>query len=135
MVLIGIDPDVDKSGVAIKTEKSIVLLNLSFFDLFDKLKTFDTENTKVVVEGGWLNKSNWHTKSKENDKFNAEIGRRTGANLETGKKIVEMLVYLKLKHTIVRPSKMKVNSSFFKKITGIARSNQEQRDAYMIIHE
>lgn len=139
-ILIGIDPDVDKSGVALKINEHIELFNLSFFDLFEflsekseRVKT-TKENILVVVEAGWLNKSNWHKNKNGSAAINAEIGKRTGSNHETGKKIVEMIEFLKLPCRTIKPRKSKVNSKFFKSITGINRSNQEQRDAYMLIH-
>jgi len=133
---VGIDPDVTKSGVAYKNGKDVVLKNLSFFDLFDYLKQAksNNENLEVYVECGFLNKSNWHTTNSSNS-VNAQIGQRTGANHETAKKIVEMCVYLELKYFEIKPTKSKVNSDFFKQITKIdKRTNQEQRDAYMLIH-
>ena len=51
------------------------------------------------------------------------------------KKIIEMCEFLGLTYLKVKPIKSKVDSIYFKKITGIEkRTNQEQRDAYMLIH-
>jgi sulfur carrier protein ThiS len=133
---IGIDPDVTKSGVAYKNGKTVELYNYSFFDLFDYLKSLKLSQEKIIVyiECGFLNKSNWHTTNGSNA-INAQIGQRTGANHETAKKIVEMCVYLELKYFEIKPTKSKVNADFFKQITKIdKRTNQEQRDAYMLIH-
>ena len=135
---IGIDPDVDKSGIAIwdSENKTLELKNLAFFELLDFLKEFKENNKSfaVVVEGGWLNKSNWHSKIGSNASFNAKIGERTGANFETGKKIVEMCVYLKITHSVIQPKKSKLKHDYFKKVTGFAkRTNQEQRDAAMLV--
>jgi sulfur carrier protein ThiS len=133
---IGIDPDVTKSGVAYKNGKTVELYNYSFFDLFDYLKSLKLSHEKIIVyiECGFLNKSNWHT-TNGSSAINAQIGQRTGANHETAKKIVEMCVYLELKYFEIKPTKSKVNADFFKQITKIdKRTNQEQRDAYMLIH-
>tara|TARA_R110002012_G_scaffold321174_1_gene547892 strand:+ start:3164 stop:3610 length:447 start_codon:yes stop_codon:yes gene_type:complete len=136
-ILIGIDPDIDKSGVAIDNCSTITLCILRFFNLFDmfkELKSLDIPML-VVVEGGWLNKGNWHKKKEGSAALNAKIGSHTGANHEVGRKIVEMLEYLEISHKVVRPTKSKVNAKLFKMITGInKRTNQEQRDAYMLIH-
>jgi len=134
--LIGIDPDIDKNGVAYIYGKETGLFNYTFFELFDFLKLKKSEKTEVfvVVEGGWLNKSNWHTKKKGSAALNAKIGSYTGANHETGKKIVEMLEYLKIPYKVTRPTKTKLKEEYFKKLTGLkGRHNQEQRDAYMLI--
>lgn len=134
-IYIGIDPDVDKSGVAIKTSNKVVLSNLKFFDLLDKLvELANGNNLIIVIECGYLNKGNWH-KTAGSNSVNAQIGQRTGANHETAKKIVEMCGYLGLTCEQVKPTRSKVNAEFFKQITKITqRTNQEQRDAYMLIH-
>lgn len=67
-VVIGIDPDVDKSGVAyLMVEARVIeLVNLTFADLLDYLRETRDVLTKegrffvVVVEAGWLNKAHWH---------------------------------------------------------------------------
>lgn len=136
-ILIGIDPDVDKSGIAFKNGKLIELSNLTFFQLLDFLKFQKEQDQKPVVyiECGFLNASNWHKKINASASLNSKIGERTGANFETAKKIVEMCEYLGLEYVKIKPTRSKVNADFFKQITGIEqRTNQEQRDAYMLIH-
>lgn len=139
-IYIGIDPDVEKNGVAFKDGEIIELSNLTFFELFDYLKFAKSKKTAeedliIVIEGGWLNKSNWHSKKNGSASLNAMIGSRTGANHETGRKIVEMVKHLGLNYRVVRPTKSKLKAEIFKKITGvIGRTNQEQRDACMLIY-
>lgn len=135
--LVGIDPDIDKSGVAFSNGELIELKNLTFFELFEYLKTLGsrTEKLYIYIECGYLNQSNWHKRADRSSAFNAKVGERTGANFETAKKIVEMCEYLKLQHFKIKPTRTKVKASFFKSLTGIqSRTNQEQRDAYMLIH-
>lgn len=139
---IGIDPDVTKSGVAFYESKSkkLELANLTFFELFDYLKfakseKLENQSLKIIIEAGWLNKSNWHKVSNGSSSINAQIGQRTGANHETGKKIVEMCEYLNLEFELVKPTKSKIDSKMFHKITGtIGRTNQDQRDAGMLVY-
>lgn len=135
-ILIGIDPDVTASGFAKKEGKEITLKNLDFFQLFDELSFYKEREVKptVYIECGFLNKGNWH-KTNGSNSINAQIGQRTGANHETAKKIVEMCVYLGIDYVEVKPTRSKVDAKFFQQITGIkTRTNQEQRDAYMLIH-
>ena len=138
-ILIGIDPDVDKSGVAIKNGDKIELLSLTFFGLFDffnqvLLEKGKSEQLLVVIEGGWLNKGNRHTKSKGSAALNAKIGENVGRGHEVGRKIVEMVEYLEITHKVVRPTRSKLNAQVFKKITKIeGGTNQEKRDAFMMI--
>jgi len=141
-ILIGIDPDTEKNGVAMKVNKQFLLYNFDFFTLYQVLKELkeseqitDTE-IKVYVECGFLNKGNRHFKEQESMQFNGKISERVGANHETAKKICEMCESLKLDYEQVRPTKSKINSIKFKEITGYEkRSNQEQRDALMLIWE
>lgn len=136
-ILIGIDPDVDKSGFAFISGSQVRLNNLTFFQLFDELKFYKekTEKPTVYVECGFLNKSNWHKQNQGTAAVNAKIGQHTGANFETAKKICEMCEYLNIPHVKVRPTASKKDNNFFKKLTGLKiRTNQEQRDAFMLIY-
>lgn len=140
MIKIGIDPDCNKSGCASKQKTTgLILNNLKFFDLFEQLKEVrelytDVSKVMVYIEAGWLNRSNWHKVQNGSAAINSQIGQRTGANHETGKKIVEMCEYLGLPYKLVKPTRKKVDAKLFQKLTGyIGRTNQEQRDAAMLI--
>lgn len=140
-IYIGIDPDNDKSGVAYyeKNTKDLQLYNMTFFELLEylkHLKRFEVEGYSLLVrvECGYLNKSNWHVKQTDNAKKAAKIGSHTGANSEVQKKICEMCEYVGIPYEKVRPTRRKLNSEQFKQITGYPkRSNQEQRDAAMLV--
>lgn len=142
-IYIGIDPDIEKSGVAHYNggTKLLILHTLTFFELFEYLKNtkeklLGCEQIKltIVIEGGWLNKSNWHSVRGGSEKINAKIGSNVGKNHEVGKKIVEMCQYLKLNYEVLKPTKSKVDQEYFKKLTGIkTRTNQEKRDAAMLV--
>ncbi|MBE99333.1 hypothetical protein [Flavobacterium coralii] len=141
-MIIGIDPDTNKSGVAIKDDLGIELKTLKFFELFDLLKGNATRIRKVRIEASWLIKSNWHKKVKGSAAVNARIGNHTGSNHETGRKIVEMCQYLKIPYDEVKPLK-KIWKGPDKKITHEElsrmvpnlpnRTNSEQRDACLLI--
>ena len=141
-MIVGIDPDTLKSGVATKTKGSISLYSLSFFQLFDFLSKNRESITNVRVEASWLIKHNWHAKLKGTAAINTSIGNDAGRNHETGRKIVEMCVYLEIPYQEVKPLK-KIWKGPDKKIThqelamlipGIPkRTNQEVRDAALLI--
>jgi len=134
-ILIGIDPDTEKSGVAVKSNE-LELYNMSFFELYDFLSNFknETENIKVYIECGFLNGGNRHKVLAGSLSLNSKIGERIGANHEVAKKICEMCRHLEIEFIQVRPTKTKSNSDYFKKITGYTkRTNQEQRDACLLI--
>lgn len=140
---IGIDPDVTASGVCIwdSEAKEIVHLEcMKFYELFDQLTEFsvilqyDGIHTQVIVDAGWLNGSNFHAKPGQTHRVSAQIGERTGANHEVGKKIIEMCEYLGLSVELHRPTKSKVDAKYFKQITKYTkRTNQDQRDAAMLV--
>lgn len=148
---IGIDPDTEKSGVAVWDGEKLELHNLGFFELYDFLMGkwrecfdsvfFDGDHVvtvryelKVVIEAGWLNeKTNWHY-SGHSKGVTAQVGARIGANWETGKKIAEMCEYLNLEYELRKPVSSKMDAKFFAKLTGYkGRTNQEQRDAGALV--
>ena len=138
-ILIGIDPDINKSGDALINGDKKELYNLNFFELFDFFykvlsQKGKSEEILIVIEAGWLNGGNWHTKNKGSAALNAKIGNNTGRNHETGRKIVEMCEYLEIPFKLLRPTTSKLKAKIFKSITKIeGRTNQETRDAMMLI--
>lgn len=137
--LVGVDPDIDKNGVCLyeRSSRMIYLYNLTFFELFDFLKGLKQKIGcfKVVVEAGWYNGGNWHVKASDNARIVAKKGNSTGANHEAGRKIVEMCQYLGLDHQLIRPTKHKTDATAFAQLTGFKnRTNQEQRDACMLVY-
>lgn len=135
-IVVGIDPDTDKSGVAAwrSYDKSYALHNLKFFELFEYLQNNKAIIRLVVVEAGWLNDSVWHGAGNKRSCVAARIGKNVGCNHETGRKIVEMCEYLKLHYEVVRPRNSKISHKEFGALTGIQeRTNQEQRDAFMLV--
>lgn len=140
-LIIGIDPDVYKNGVAIynQEEQVLRLRCLKFFDLYQYLWNNQESIKLVIIEAGYLNKGNWH-KVKGSPSINSKIGERTGANFEVSKKIVEMCDFLNIPFKEIKPlskiwkgANKKVTAEEFEKITGIkGRTNQEMRDAGLI---
>lgn len=138
-MIIGIDPDVDKSGVAVKEDGEYNLYSLSFWDLFEFLS--QTRPKLVVIEGGWLNaKSNF--RFAKSTSIASRMGKNVGENHAVGKKIVEMCEYLGLEHKVVKPLQ-KVWKGKDGKITHEEvvkhfkikkkKTNQEERDALLLI--
>lgn len=140
MILIGIDPDIDKNGVAIKTD-SYELLNLTFFELFDKLISLkNIDDLKVYVECGELNKTVYQVqnipKGVRNIKvYCAQIGVKVGKNFSAANSIIQLCEYLGVEYVKVKPINRKLDKDQLKQYTGISkRTNQEQRDALMLIY-
>ena len=140
-MLIGIDPDVTKSGVAVKSRAEFSLHTLTFFQLFDFLKANRDQVTNVRIEASWLIKHNWNKKATGSAAINANIGNDAGRNHETGRKIVEMCQYLSIPYIEVKPLKKiwkakdgKISHEELSRIIALPkRTNQEQRDAALLI--
>ena len=146
--IIAIDPDVDKSGVAFLkcSTKQLELSTLSFPNLLDYLRFVKRqaevtgETYKVLIEAGWLNKTNWHLTKNDTRAVCAAKGNHAGRNQETGRKIEEMCKHWEMPCELVKPLRKcwkgadrKITHDELAKFTGIkGRTNQEMRDAALI---
>lgn len=96
--IIGIDPDCDRSGVAVLDtfHASMELFSYHFSELMEFLpirkERADAEGDHllVVVEASWMTQANWHGKSGDNRRQASSKGYDVGRNHEVGRKIVEM---------------------------------------------
>ena len=132
---IGIDPDTDKSGYAIwcTETKELELYTKSFSEIIIDFELLLVP-IEIVIEAGWLNKkSNWH-----NSKTMAtasKIGKNVGANHQVGKCIAELCIAKSIPYRLVKPTSHKKDHDTFCKITGYkGRTNQEKRDAAMLVY-
>ena len=147
-VLIAIDPDVEKNGVAHLEcgTRKLEVASLSFPDLLDYLFSLKRQaevtgkTYRVIIEAGWLIKTNWHVSPKDTKAVAAAKGNHAGRNHETGRKIVEMCEHWNIPYELIRPLKKcwkgsdrKITHDELAKFTGIkGRTNQEMRDAALI---
>ena len=138
MIIIGIDPDVDKSGFAVWDTEAQDFMFITSKTLHEML-TFFTENkgviSVVVVEAGWLNKPNWHKLAASKSAL-LETGNRTGRNHQRGIDIVEVLEWFGIPCRLQKPlmpNTWKKDEAMFRKITGVSGGNQEKRDAAMLV--
>lgn len=145
-VIVGVDPDSVKSGVAVLWPKTrdIGVCKLTFPELMSKLCDWAEvykDNLLVVVEGGWLNKSNWHSKSCFGNKLATEIGRRTGMNHQTGILIQQMCDAMEIGNKVVKPLRKcwkgedgKITQEELCAVVGqkLPRMAQDERDAVLL---
>ncbi|MEW7862728.1 hypothetical protein [Acinetobacter baumannii] len=133
-IIIGIDPDLEKSGVAI-LGNDLQLKNLTFPETVELFRNEQDSIKKVVIEAGWENKkANLRVGGGHSRQVNEQIARRVGMNHATGILLAEIAQALGLAVLLVKPTKSKLNAEQFNKITGWqGRTNQEQRDAGMLI--
>lgn len=148
-IIIAIDPDTNKSGVAeLDTRTRRMILSCRTFpELMDYLHLKAKESSAhayrllVVVEAGWLNKTNWHLTAKDTARLAAAKGNSAGRNHEVGRKIVEMSRHFGLETKEVKPLR-KCWSGPDGKITRDElaqfidnlplRTNQEMRDSALL---
>jgi hypothetical protein len=148
LIIIAIDPDVKKSGIAFldPMNKTLEVTVLTFPQLIDYLlfakKKSEEHNDPfmVIVEAGWLNSSNWHTNKNDNVRTASIKGAAIGRNHEIGRKIVEFCEYHKIDVLPVRPLRKiwkgtggKITQDELEQITGITtKTNQDGRDAALL---
>ena len=152
--IIGIDPDCDKSGVAevYIPSKHVNATKLLFPELMDYLQYMkrefsgNGEKILVVVEAGWMNRSNWHTERVRSIAAAAKAGQNTGRNHEVARKIAEMSRHYGLDTMEVKPLRKswkgkdgKITHEELCKLmeaSGVApmltRTNQEMRDSILL---
>lgn len=145
---IGIDPDVDKNGVAIveKETKKLECAALTFAQTLDYLQWVCSRASevgaavKVYVEAGWLNRTNWHLSKWDNRGQVVAKGVSQGRNEQVSRLLGEMCEayglqwqWLKPLHKCWQGRDRKITHDELASFTGImGRTNQEMRDAALI---
>ena len=151
---IGIDPDVDKSGVALlETEtRKLTVKTLCFAELVDYLKETEfatsaftlkgeRKSMMVIIEAGWMNRGNWHLQRWDGRASAAAKGVSQGRNEQVSRLLGEMCGHLGIPYEFKRPlpkcwggHDRKITQRELEEITGqkIARTNQEGRDAALL---
>ena len=148
-IIIGIDPDVEQSGVARLdvAERKCFATHLPFPLLLEYCATMKMvakqqgKKLRVVIEASWLVSHNWHIGWKDNKALAAKKGEDVGRMHETGRKIVEMLEHYGIEVVEQRPLKKcwqgkdgKITHAEMTAVCGWdkKRSNQEERDAMLL---
>lgn len=139
MITIGIDPDLDKSGLAIIEEGKITAMSkYSFPELIELLTDMkkNGEIFKVYLEDPEANKPVFFRKG--NQKVMLKIAQNVGQVKAVARLINECLLFNsvtchKIKPLVGYAKKAKRDSELFNKITGWEkRSNEDCRDAALI---
>lgn len=143
---IGVDPDTNKSGIAVIQNGDIALLDtLSFADVCDLFLYYrnqDWDNTTAVIESSWNTAHNWHGKATDNRRLSAKKGYDVGRCHQVGISLCEMSKYFGL-NTIQHQPLKKCWKGSNGKITHHElqqlfpqlqqRTNQEERDALLLV--
>jgi len=137
MLYIGIDPDIDNSGVATYSNESkeILLNNLNLPELIKYIKCLRNNDILVVIEKGEENKSIFHVA--KNKTVASKIGVNVGKNFAVTKIIADFMKHYNIDFEYFVPNKKtpKLNHATVKAMFDIKtkRTNQEQRDALRCI--
>ena len=141
MLIIGIDPDLDASGVAIVRNGQIESLQtMNFFDLLDFIHITNSSSSKVVfaVENVELNKSLYAKHNSKNQRVRERIGQNVGQVKAVARLIEQYLIRIDAAYTMVAPlkgrfKKAKEDKEYFNRLTGwTGNSNADKRDAALI---
>lgn len=113
-VIIGIDPDREKSGVAFLRKKDgmIEALNLSIGDILDACLAIKNDlpefKIKIIIEASWkIEKSNFHASkgARSRTALGETIAKRVGQNQGAGISISKLLQHYKFEVQEVLPQR------------------------------
>jgi len=129
-MIIGIDPDVDRSGIAAIDPGETILSTLSLWSIFELLE--ETSNRFVIIEAGWKNKKGLA--------FGGGRMRaiRTGMNHAIGRQIEAYCKAHDIEHELFVPSKRTPvwDHETLIRLTGlnVKQSNPETRAAVRAVY-
>lgn len=142
MIHIGIDPDLQKNGVAIMENGQYKeIISLSFPELLELI--FESKNDTgvlFVVEDVNKNKPTYF-RGKMNQAVSNNISQKVGMVKAVGQKIIEMLEFNNVPYELCPPlkgtlKKCKEDAKLFTRLTGWqGRTNADKRDAAMMIYK
>ena len=146
-IVIGVDPDVEGSGVAILSDRRLTTCRKTLPELTEYFRTYSMWNSVVVVvEAGWMNPSNQHIKGNEKARYASKVGEKIGRCHEIARQIVEFCKFYKIPYVEKFPLKKIWQTSTGKighkqllslcKGSGVTyefeTKDQEQRDAALL---
>lgn len=144
-IIIGIDPDVEASGVAtlIRRTKKIEATTMKLPALMDYLRRvrYPTLTIAVVVEASWTTAHNFHSLPSDSKAVAAKKGYHVGRNHQIGIDIADIARHFSLDVRLQPPLRKiwkgkdrKITHEEICAITGYTakRSNQEERDAMLL---
>ena len=150
--VIGIDPDVDRNGCAILrvSDHSMDVKMLTFPRLMDYIRETGERYRNagisliVVIEAGWMNRSNFHILRSHGKQGIASLGVDQGRNEQVSRLIGEFMEHYGIDYEFKRPltkcwkgKDRKITKEEIEMVTGqsLGRINQEGRDAALLAWE
>lgn len=141
MIIIGIDPDMVASGLAVVEAKGILKLqSVKLPDLVPTIQAIGRPGEVTIkLENPEANKGLFASRSNKNKAVSVAIAMSVGKVQATAHHIQELLIAAGYTVKMVTPLKgplkrqAKDSAEYFNKVTGwTGRSNQDQRDAALI---
>lgn len=147
VAVVGLDPDKDKTGIAVIKDGVITLSNGSFTEIIAYVRMLqDAGPLEVYLEAAWLTKSNWHLNHIQSIFAASKIGYNIGENHTVGRLLFECFNAMGVNVQAIRPlakywkgRDAKISHAELEAqlaacgVSGLAkRSNPEQRDAAVI---
>lgn len=135
---IGIDPDIKRDGLAIVhvATRRVTVMETTFGHTIAELQRMHIDclatrkTMKVYIEGGWLNKGNYHLTPKDTKYSAASKGVDQGRNHQRGLDIVEWCEYQKIPYEVIKPLR-KVSSGFHLWSGPDGKITQKEIEAFM----
>ena len=147
-IIVAIDPDVEKNGVAtvFPEIRELQVQTLPFAQTMDYLlelsNRYEAEGKpfKVIIEAGWQYRTNWHLDWRDSKEKAAAKGNNAGRNEQVSRLLGEMCEHWKIPYEFVKPLKKiwqgrdrKITAEELEQVTGkMIRTNQEGRDAALL---
>lgn len=138
MMIIGIDPDLEASGVAMVRNGELVdMETMDFFSLIEHINEFK-HKAVFAVEDVQLNKALYAKHNGKNQRVRERIGQNVGQVKAIARLIEQYLIRIDAHHVMVAPlkgrfKKAKEDREYFNRLTGWQRSsNADKRDAALI---
>lgn len=132
-IVIGIDPDVDKCGVGMRSRDGMTLISLELWNVFTLIsrlqRTHDVIPIEVVIERYDGKNRSWHGGGKGSA---FDVGR----NAEIANQIVKYCEAHKIKYRTIQPKGYsKINAADFKRLTGYeGQTNKDTRVGGLIAY-
>lgn len=139
-IVIGIDPDSDKHGVAIYHDDKLVKLEmLSLMGLIQEVMYIPTRTAggeaitlRFAIEDVCANTFVYSRNVKSNPKIQSTVARSIGACQQSQRELTRLLEFFNIPYSLYKPTKgnWSKNKSKFQLVTGwSSRSNEDTRSA------
>lgn len=132
MIVIGIDPDSDKHGVAVYDNGLLTdLQNLSTPHLIELIESWPKKSVRASIENVLKNNFAYYDRSNKTKRAYGALLRSIGRNQQAQQEIMTWLNFLGIEYELHDPSKhWKKDRSEFQRVTGWnGSSNEDTRSA------